>query len=88
MGVFDTFRAIRHAKQMAEKLWETKMVGETDFLCLWLSGPELCHREENMCILIAVCLFQNQGLTEEWRDPSTQSTLWLSLKLSWLKALQ
>lgn len=65
MGVFDTFRALRHAEQMAKKLRETQTVGETDFLHLWLSGPELCHCEENMCILIALCLFQHQALTEE-----------------------
>lgn len=65
MGVFDTFRAIRYAKQMAKKLWEAKTVGETDILCLWFSGPELCQREENMCLLIALCLSQKQALTEE-----------------------
>ena len=48
MGVFDAFRAIRHAKQMVKKLREAKTVDETDFLCLWFSGPELCHCEENV----------------------------------------
>lgn len=31
MGVFNTFRAIRHAGQKAKKLQEPQMVAEADF---------------------------------------------------------
>lgn len=82
MDVFDTSRVVWRAEQMARKLGGAQM-DKAGFQWFWWSGPELCHHEENMCILIALCLFQKQALTEEWSDASRiHSALCLSLKLS------